>query len=315
MAPALTAPTAARGQPAPIGRSVNELVKQFLEYLVVECGLAENSIKAYRNDLRRFCAYLATRNKPGFEAVRPADIVRFLTHEKARGLSANSISRQLAAVRMLFKFLTVEGRVPRNPASPLQSPHLWRRLPNVLTVADVEALLEAPDTSRPLGVRDRAILEVLYATGARVSEAADLKLHDVNFDFGFLRCFGKGARERVVPIGRRATDALGEYLRTVRPALDRNASPLLFLSKSGRRLGREAIWARVRKHARAAGLRKRVTPHTLRHSFATHLLQGGADLRAVQEMLGHANIATTEIYTHVDASRLKSVHRKFHPRA
>ena len=299
----------------PGNSAVNKLMELFLDYLVVECGLAENSVKAYRRDLAHFCAYLAARKKAEFGALKARDIVGFLTHEKARGLSANSISRALAAIRMLFKFLAVEGKIPKNVASTLQSPHLWRRLPNVLDVGDVEALLKAPDTSKPLGIRDRAIIEVMYATGARVSETADLTLDGVNFDFGFLRCFGKGAKERVVPIGRRAVEALKEYLRLVRPKLDRNGSRLLFLSRSGKRLSRETIWVRVRRYALMAGLRKKVSPHTLRHSFATHLLQGGADLRAVQEMLGHSNIASTQIYTHVDKNRLKWVHKKFHPRA
>lgn len=294
---------------------MTELVQLFLDYLTVECGLADNSVRAYRRDLARFCAYLETRRRTTFDAVKAHDIVGFMTHEKARGLSANSISRALAAIRMLFRFLASEDKIPRNVATTLQSPHLWRRLPDVLDVGDVEALLAAPDTSRPLGVRDRAILEVMYATGARVSETAGLRLNDVNFEVGFLRCFGKGSRERVVPIGQRAIAALKEYIATVRPKLDRRGSDLLFLTKSGGRLARENIWIRVRRYALAAGLRKHVSPHTLRHSFATHMLEGGADLRAVQEMLGHANIATTQIYTHVDASRLKSVHKKFHPRA
>jgi integrase/recombinase XerD len=294
---------------------VNELVRLFLEYLVVECGLAENTLEAYRRDLAHFCAYLAERKKPDFAAVRPRDIVAFLAREKARGLSANSIARELAAVRMLFKFLAVEDKVPRNVASPLQSPHLWRRLPNVLDPAEVDALLAAPDPETPFGCRDRALLEVMYATGARVSETADLKLDDVHFDFGFLRCFGKGSKERIVPVGRRALRALRDYVERVRPRLNKHDRPFLFLSRSGRRLRRDNIWDRVRKHARAAGLRKNVSPHTLRHSFATHLLAGGADLRSVQEMLGHASISTTQIYTHVDKDRLKSVHKKYHPRA
>ncbi|MFW6159375.1 MAG: site-specific tyrosine recombinase XerD [Planctomycetota bacterium] len=294
---------------------MNDLVEQFLDYLAVECGLAENSIAAYRRDLERFCRHLRVRKKADFGSVRARDIVGFMASEKRRGLSANSISRALAAIRMLFKFLALEDKIERNVASTLESPHLWRRLPAVLDVDDVDALLAAPDPDTLLGVRDRALLEVMYATGARVSEVADLKLGDVNLEFRFLRCFGKGSKERVVPLGERAVEALERYLRETRPKLDRGGSPLVFLSRSGRRLGRRAIWSRVRKHARAAGLRKKVSPHTLRHSFATHLLQGGADLRAVQEMLGHANIATTQIYTHVDKERLKAVHRKFHPRA
>jgi integrase/recombinase XerD len=216
---------------------------------------------------------------------------------------------------MLFKFLAVEGKVPKNVASSMQSPHIWRRLPDVLNVADVEALLAAPDPAKRFGPRDRALLEVMYATGARVSEAAHLKVDDVHFDLGFLRCFGKGSKERVVPIGKRAVTALQDYIQGERLRLDRAHSPVLFLSKSGRPLCRESIWRLVRGYALRAGLNKKVSPHTLRHSFATHLLQGGADLRVVQEMLGHANIATTQIYTHVEKDRLKAVHKSFHPRA
>lgn len=294
---------------------MNTLIELFLDYLAVECGLAENSIVAYRRDLGRFAEYLVVRKKTQFGEVRPQTIVGFLTHEKARGMSTNTVARELAAIRMLLRFLVVEGKVPKNAASPLRSPTLWRRLPNVLSVEDVDALLDAPDRSKPLGLRDRAILEVMYATGARVSETADLKQADVNFDFGFLRCFGKGSKERVVPIGVRAVEAVRTYVESVRPRLDRCESPLLFLSRSGRRLSRERIWVLVKRYAVAAGLRQKVSPHTLRHSFATHLLEGGADLRVVQEMLGHANISTTQIYTHVDKSRLKAVHKKFHPRA
>jgi integrase/recombinase XerD len=294
---------------------MNELVELFLDYLAVECGLAANSIASYRRDLKRFCAYLSSRGKTGLGDVKSRDIVGFLTHERARGLSTNSASRALAAIRMLFRFLTVEGKVPKNVASTLESPHLWRRLPTVLDVDDVEALLNAPDPDKPLGLRDRAILEVMYATGARVSEAADLRVENVNFDFQFVRCFGKGSKERIVPIGKRAVAALRKYVGGPRPRLDRKGSPFLFLSKSGRRMSRENLWALVRKYALVAGLRKKVSPHTLRHSFATHLLEGGADLRSVQEMLGHVNIATTQIYTHVDKDRLRTVHKQFHPRA
>ncbi len=294
---------------------MTDRVDQFLDYLSVECGLAPNSIAGYRSDLTHFCTVLAGRGKHDFAEVRARDIVGFLTHEKARGLATGSVARALAAVRMLFKFLVVEGHVSKNVASTLESPHLWRRLPDVLDVGDVEKLLAAPDPEKRFGKRDRAILEVLYATGARVSETADLRLEDVNFDFRYLRCFGKGSKERIVPVGGRAVAALKEYVEQERAGLDKLGSPLLFLSKSGRRLRRETIWAKVRRYALLAGLRKKVSPHTLRHSFATHLLQGGADLRSVQEMLGHSNIATTQIYTHVDKERLKTVHKKYHPRA
>lgn len=294
---------------------MDELVQLFLDYLVVECGLSQNTIAAYRRDLAHFHEYLKSRGKSNVAALKPHDIVGFLAFEKTRGLSANSISRALAAVRVFFRFLSVEGKVPSNVASTLDSPHLWRRLPDVLDIADVERLLGAPDAAKPLGVRDRAILEAMYATGARVSETADLRMDGLNLESGYVRCFGKGSKERVVPIGARACECLERYIREERPRLAKSASPILFLSKSGRRLGRENIWALVRKYALAAGIAKHLSPHTLRHSFATHLLNGGADLRSVQEMLGHANIATTQIYTHVDKDRLKAVHKKFHPRA
>ena len=294
---------------------MDALVQLFLDYVVVECGLAKNTIAAYRRDLDHFRDYLSSRGKEDLASLKPHDILGFLAFEKTRGLSVNSVSRALAAVRVFFRFLSVEGKVPVNVASTLESPHLWHRLPDVLDLADVERLLDAPDTAQPLGIRDRAILEVMYATGARVSETADLRLDGLALESGYVRCFGKGSKERVVPIGASACNWLERYMRKVRLRLAKSPSPILFLSKSGRRLNRENIWALVRKHALAAGISKHISPHTLRHSFATHLLHGGADLRSVQEMLGHANIATTQIYTHVDKDRLKAVHKKFHPRA
>jgi integrase/recombinase XerD len=294
---------------------MTDLVAQYLDYLAVELGLAGNSLAAYRRDLKQFVAYLLGRGIDGFRTVRPQHVLGFLTHERSRGLSTNSVARELAAVRMLFKYLAVEGHVPRNVTAPLRSPYLWRRLLDVLDVGDVDELLAAPDPDRPLGLRNRALLEVMYATGARVSETADLRVEDVNLEYGFARCFGKGSKERVVPLGRRAIAAVRAYLHGERPRLDRRDSERLFLTKSGNRMSRVRIWALIRELATRAGIAKHVSPHTLRHSFATHLLQGGADLRAVQEMLGHANIATTQVYTHVDQNRLKSVHQRFHPRA
>jgi integrase/recombinase XerD len=292
-----------------------ELVARFLEYLAVELGLAENSLAAYSRDLRQFIGYLLGRGIDDFRTVRPQHVLGFLTHERSRGLSTNSVARELAAVRMLFKHLAVEGRVQRNVTATLRSPHLWRKLPDVLDVGDIDALLAAPDRDRPLGRRNRALLEVMYATGARVSETADLRVENVHLDAGYARCFGKGSKERIVPLGRRAIDAVRAYLADERPQLDRHGVGNLFLTKSGNRVSRARIWTLIRDLATRAGITKHVSPHTLRHSFATHLLQGGADLRAVQEMLGHATIATTQIYTHVDQNRLKTVHRQFHPRA
>jgi integrase/recombinase XerD len=217
---------------------------------------------------------------------------------------------------MFFRYLSAERLVPSDPTEHLESPRLWQTLPEVLDRKAVDRLLAAPDPAHDrLPRRDRAVLEFLYATGARASETADLTLDSVNREGGYVHCVGKGRKERIVPIGRRALEALDAYLAEERPRLDRRGDEHLFLTHSGRRLGRETIWRLVKKYARRAGVSPRVSPHTLRHSFATHLLEGGADLRAVQEMLGHVDIATTQVYTHVDPSRLKAIHRKFHPRA
>jgi integrase/recombinase XerD len=216
---------------------------------------------------------------------------------------------------MLYRFLVSEGEVRRNPAEVLESPRLWQRVPEVLGVQQVEALLDAPSRDTALGLRDRAMLEMLYATGARASEVCGLDVGHVNFEYSFVRCYGKRRKERLVPVGKPALQALRDYLERGRPELQRDPEqPALFLSRFGRRLGRGGLWARVKKHATAAGIGTDVHPHTLRHSFATHLLSHGADLRSVQVMLGHADISTTEIYTHVDRSRLKAAHRRYHPR-
>ncbi len=290
-------------------------IDDFLSYLEVECGLSPNTIRAYSQDLQRFSSFAEKRNLHTPEAVSAARVVEHMLAEKGRGLSVNSITRQLVAIRMLFRFLVMEGNVQSDVTSVLDSPKLWRKLPDVLDIADVDKLMAAPKGETKIEIRDRAILETLYATGARVSEAAGLDLGDVNFDYGFVRCRGKGEKERIVPLGQKAIEAINEYLQAARPHLARKtASHRLFLSRSGKPMDRQTIWRLVKKYSMKAGIRKKVSPHTLRHSFATHLLQRGADLRAIQEMLGHASIVTTQIYTHVDRSRLKAIHKKFHPR-
>jgi len=297
-------------------------IDAFLDYLTIECGLSVNTLQAYQNDLGRLAAFL-TGAPPGTEHPQPdwnrttaEEIVAFLMAEKARGCATTTVSRALVAIRMFFRYLAAEGLVERDVTEHLESPRLWQTLPEVLDRRSVDRLLAAPDPAHDrLARRDRAVLEFLYATGARASETADLTLDAVNREGGYVRCVGKGRKERIVPIGRRALEALDAYLTEERPHLDRTGSPYLFLTQTGRRLGRETIWRIVKKYARRIGASPRVSPHTLRHSFATHLLEGGADLRAVQEMLGHVNIATTQIYTHVDQSRLKAIHRKYHPRA
>jgi len=291
------------------------LLKLFVDYLAVECGSSENTIAAYRRDLRSFLDHLQGHGVRDLGRVRSTDIVNFLMREKRRGLSPASISRRLVAVRMFYRFLFAEGVVKTDAAAALDSPRVWKNLPEVLSRTDIERLLSAPDLSRPLGVRDAAILETMYACGARAQEICDLETSAVNFEFAYVRLIGKGEKERIVPIGTPARTRIRQYLDAVRPDLVRRPDPgVLFLSRTGRRLNRERIWQIVRALAKQAGLRQKVHPHTLRHSFATHLLEGGADLRFIQEMLGHANIATTQVYTHVDAARLKTIHKKFHPR-
>jgi integrase/recombinase XerD len=291
-----------------------ELLDYFLHYCAAEAGLSDNTLRAYGSDLEDFLAVLDARTEADLGAVDTAALVRYIEHCRARGLSSNSIWRRMVSVRMFYRFLLLEDYIDRNPVETFAMPRLWKRMPEVLGEQDVERLLEAPDQSTPNGIHDRAVLEMLYATGARASEVCGMNLGDVNFDYGFVKVMGKRRKERLVPVGRKALEALKRYVEHVRPQMARSErEPALFLQRGGRRLSRRALWARVKKHAASAGIGD-VHPHTLRHSFATHLLSGGADLRSVQVMLGHADISTTEIYTHVDSKRLRSVHQKFHPR-
>lgn len=293
----------------------NRPIDAFLDYLTIECGLSVNTLQAYQRDLERFAGFLGLDDGDGWEAVTADQVIGFLVEDK-KERAISSVSRALVAIRMFFRYLSAERLVPKDVTEHLESPRLWQTLPEVLDRRSVDRLLAAPDPQHDrLPRRDRAVLEFLYATGARASETADMTLRGVSREGGYVHCIGKGRKERIVPIGRRALEALDAYLVEERPALDRDGSEYLFLTHSGRRLGRETIWRLVKKYARRAGASRRVSPHTLRHSFATHLLEGGADLRAVQEMLGHVDIATTQVYTHVDQSRLKAIHRKYHPRA
>ena len=292
-------------------------IGDYLGYLAVECGLSENTLKAYRHDLERF-AHFCEREGVTEPDGLDADLARaFLWSEQRRGLALASLARRLAAIKGLFRFLASEGRIVRSPVEIIEAPKLWRHVPDYLTCDEVSRLLEAPPAPGPRGLRDVAVLETLYATGARVSEVRALDAASVRPDLGYVRVFGKGRKERLVPLGSKAASAIALYLERGRPALAgraRKEEPALFISRRGRRLSRQQIWRVVRERCRAAGIRKRVSPHTLRHSFATHLLENGVDLRAVQEMLGHASIATTQIYTHVQSARLRAIHRRFHPR-
>lgn len=288
---------------------------EFINYLTVERGLSPNTTAGYRSDLEKFMAFLAGRGKSGFQEVRRGEVMDFLMAEKERGLTPRSLARALVSIRMLFRFLSLEGYVRRDVTEVVESPRLWKLLPEVLSVAEVEALLRGPDISTVLGRRDRAVLELLYASGLRASELIRLRVDDVNLQSGFVRAWGKGGRERIVPLGRSAARTLADYLERSRPLLLKGrAAADLFLSRRGKPFTRQWLWRLTGKYLRLAGIDKKAGPHILRHSFATHLLGRGAGLRVVQEMLGHSQISTTQVYTHVDRERLKEVHRRFHPR-
>ncbi len=291
-------------------------LEQFADYLALERGASPNTVAAYRRDLHHLVEFLGTRSARAPERATTAMLRDFIFGLKDLGLAATSIRRHISAVRTYYRFLAGEGHVVRDPTERLASPKKWRTLPAVLTVAEVERLLAAPHADHPLAWRDRALLEFGYATGARVSELCGIEVKDVLFDEGLARLFGKGSKQRLVPVGRRALGAVALYVREIRPKLEKGkGAGRLFLNARGRPLSRVGAWGIIRRCAQAAGLSKRVTPHTLRHTFATHLLEGGADLRAVQEMLGHADLSTTQLYTKVDREYLRTVHRTFHPRA
>ncbi|RME37562.1 MAG: site-specific tyrosine recombinase XerD [Planctomycetota bacterium] len=290
------------------------LVKRFLDYVFVECGLAGSTVTAYQRDLNEFWAFLeAEEVEPAF--ISMDEVQRYLIHLKERGLALSSIVRHLATLKVFLRFLHAEGILKRDLASLIESPRRWRNLPKTIRPVEVDRLLSAPDVRDEFYLRDRALLELLYATGMRVSEVASLTLDRINLKLGYVRCFGKGRKERIIPLGKAAIGAVDDYLRYQRPRLQRRPDiQALFLSRTGRSLDRTSIWRLVQKYATIAGLGPGVSPHTLRHCFATHMLAGGADLRIVQELLGHADVTTTQLYTHVDETRLKHIHRKFHPR-
>ena len=296
-------------------RSRGVLLARFTDYVALEQGLSPRTQEAYSRDLHRFAEYADTR-----AIASPADITarvlrEYVYHLKDLGLAPASIRRNVSAVRTYFRFLTGDGIVVRDPSERLETPKRWRTLPDVLTVAEVQQILASPTLDDTLVFRDRALLELAYGAGLRVSEWITVGVRDLLLDDGLVRVFGKGSKERLVPIGRSAIGAAAIYLRELRPKLERGEGKgVLVLNARGKPLTRMGAWKILRRHVERAGLTKRVSPHTLRHSFATHLLEGGADLRAVQEMLGHVDIATTQIYTHVDREYLRQVHRSYHPR-
>lgn len=294
---------------------MDKSISQFLDYLSVERGLSKNTLVSYARDLNKFAAYLKNKHISSFDGVKKSDITDFMLCQKDKGLAANSISRGLAAMKVFFRFLAREGVLRTDIASVIETPKHWQHLPEVLSSKEVEKLLGTPNQKEWIGLRDKACLELMYASGLRVSEAINLNLHDINLDLGIVRCIGKGSKERVVPLGSKAKIAIARYIDKVRPKLLKSASEGgLFLTRLGKKMSRQMMWKIIKGYAKKSRINKVITPHMLRHSFATHLLEGGADLRVVQEMLGHADISTTQIYTHIDKERLKSIHRKFHPR-
>jgi len=286
----------------------------FLDYLEVEKGLARNSLAAYRSDLRHFGHWLSDQ-KVTFETVERLKIVKYFQSLRAAGVSARSVARALAAIRGLFRFLVTERHLRVDPTENIENPKLWPALPKSLPAQEVDALLRAPQRDTVAGLRDRAMLELLYATGLRVSELIRVRLDDLVLDAGFLRTMGKGSKERIVPFGDSARTAIVEYIEGGRRDLDTRGDGHLFLSVRGRPMTRQAFWMKVVRYAREAGITAHISPHVLRHAFATHLLENGADLRSVQMMLGHSDISTTQIYTHVSRARLQKVYDQYHPRA
>lgn len=286
----------------------------YLDYLAVEKGLAKNSLSAYATDLRKFSNFLA-KKEIDLAAVERLHIIKYFQALRTSGISARSVARALAAIRGMFRFLVTEKHLKHDPTENVENPRLWSSLPKSLIASEVEALLRAPDATKPDGLRDRAMLELLYATGLRVSELIKVKSDDLVMDAGFLRTVGKGSKERIVPFGDSARQAIIEYVEKGRSHFEKHGDPHLFLSNRGRPMSRQSFWMKVLKYARLAGIKSHISPHVLRHSFATHLLENGADLRSVQMMLGHSDISTTQIYTHVSRARLQKMYEQYHPRA
>jgi len=290
----------------------DDILKRFLDFLSVEKGLARNTVESYERDLRKYLVYMKDKSH---DEITQTDVISYLSHLSSAGLSTPSIARGLTAVRGLHKYLIIDGMARTDPTVNLETPRGWKRLPKTLSTADVDALLAQPDTTTPIGLRDKAMLELLYATGLRVSELVGLRLQDINLERGFLMVMGKGSKERAVPMGEVAAAAIGRYLESGRAALlGGNEADFLFISSRRRGITRQMFWERIKFYALKAGIGMAISPHTLRHSFATHLLDNGADLRAVQAMLGHSDISTTQIYTHVSRERLRKIHQKYHPR-
>lgn len=295
---------------------MQDSLQDYLNYLSVERGLSENTLESYRRDLLQYFSYLKEKKSLTIKEANQATVIGYLLQMQARGKATATLSRSLAAIKSYYHFLFRENEISRDPTINLDAPKQEKRLPRVLSVEDIGRLLEQPELKQPAGIRDRAMLEVLYATGLRVSELVSLKINDLNLETAYLKCYGKGAKERIVPVGSMATKYLRLYLEHARKFLaSSTVEDTLFLNHHGKGLTRQGFWKIIKKYAEGLSVHMEITPHTLRHSFATHLLENGADLRSVQEMLGHADISTTQIYTHLTKSKIKEVYDQTHPRA
>jgi integrase/recombinase XerD len=289
------------------------LIGQFTDFLLVEKGLSSNTINAYRRDLQNFAKFFEDNSELSLLEVKHEDIAKYLGNLGDRKLASSTLDRKMDSIRTFYRFLVVERYINDNPTLMIEPLRSWSKLPTVLSIAEMESLINQPDISKPLGLRDKALLEIMYACGLRVSELVNLRITDLNPEIGYLRCIGKGNKERVVPVGSMALEAVKNYLNSGRPTLNPKED-WLFINYKGEKLTRDGVRHIIQEIAESVGIQKKITPHTLRHCFATHLLERGADLRSLQEMLGHASISTTQIYTHVNSERLRQIHIKFHPR-
>lgn len=292
------------------------LIDHFMQFLSVEKGLAANTLESYQRDLFAYTDFLKNQGVSEIGASNRSHIVSYLVTLQKKGRATATLSRNLASIRAFYQFLVRDRHLEHDPSVHLETPKIEKRLPKVLSLEEVETLLEGPDLGQPSGLRDKAMLELLYATGIRVSELVQLNMGDINLEMGFLKCMGKGSKERMIPLGKMAISVIQLYIETARlRLLKAGGGTALFVNHLGKRMTRQGFWKIIKKYALQSGITADITPHTLRHSFATHLLENGADLRSVQEMLGHADISTTQIYTHVTRSRIKDVYAKTHPRA
>ena len=296
--------------------TIDEALSGYLDYLAIEKGLSKNTLEAYSCDLTGFVSFLEEKGFKDVKSLTSKDIRTYISFLRKKNLSTRSIIRKTASLKGFFKYLHSKEAIEENPVLNIETPKPWKQLPHTLSISEVKSLLSQADTKTTLGLRDQAMLEILYGAGLRVSELTELTINDLNAEVGFLRCIGKGSKERIVPIGEIAVNCLREYLEKGRPfLLKRTNSTNLFVTRLGKKMTRQGFWKIIRKYAFQAEIKKKISPHTLRHSFASHLLEGGADLRSVQALLGHSDISTTQIYTHLPTEKIREIYRKHHPRA